>query len=237
MAGYNYTTYTAALAELMVTTISDPDFVAFEPSIIAYAEGRLYQELDLVSTVTRDTGLLTIGTRNFTLPSNNGRFVNVNGMNVITPSSQATPDNGKRNPLTVVSRDVLDMLWPSTVGATVPSLMAWITDQLFIVGPAPDATYTVEVIGTIRPDPLSSTNPTTFLSQYLPALFLAASMVSAAGFQKSYGQQSDDPGLAQSWETQYNKLFASANVEEMRRKWASGAWSSAQPTPIATPSR
>jgi hypothetical protein len=43
--------------------------------------------------------------------------------------------------------------------------------------------------------------------------------------------------MAQSWEGQYEKLFPSANVEEFRKKYQSGAWGSQQPTVIATPSR
>jgi len=232
---YTYTTYTAALAELMVTTTTDADFIAIEPSIIDYAEQRLYRELDLLATVTRDSAPLAANNRNFTFPTNNGRFVVANGINVITPSSQTVPDNGARHPLTATSRDALDLLWPSATGATVPTLFAPITDQTIIVGPWPDAGYTVEVIGFIRPAPLSATNTSTFLTLYLPDLFLAASMIFASGFQKNFGAQSDDPQMAQSWEGQYNKLFASANVEENRRKWAAGGWSSQQPTPLATP--
>lgn len=234
---YTYATYSAALAELMVTDVADANFVAILPSIIDYAEQRIYRELDLLSTVTRDTGLLTIGTRTFTLPSNLGRFVVTNGINVITPSTTTVPDNGTRNPMAPVSRDVLDAFWPSTTGAAVPSQYAMITDQQIIVGPAPLAAYTVEVIGTIRPNPLSVSNMTTYLTLYLPDLFLLASMIFAAGFQKNWGAQADDPKMAVAYESQYQTAKTSANVEEQRKRYAAGAWGSLSPTPIATPNR
>lgn len=233
----NYATYVASLSNLMVIEPTNANFVQILPEIIDYAEQRIYRELDLLNTVVRDTGAVSVGSRNFTLPTALGRFVVVNGINAITPSAQTNPDAGTRNPLIPVSRDVLDLVWPSTTGAALPVDFAMITDQTIIVGPAPDAAYTLEVIGTIRPTPLSASNTTTYLSLYLPDLFLAASMIFASGYQQNFGSQADDPNMAQSWQGQYDKLFASANVEENRKKFASGAWGSLQPTPIATPGR
>jgi hypothetical protein len=92
-------------------------------------------------------------------------------------------------------------------------------------------------VGTTRPTPLSAANPVTFLSANLPDLLLAASMVFMAGYEKSFGAQSDDPQLAQSWETQYGKLFASANTEEARKRFAGSAWSSQPQSAEAQPAR
>jgi hypothetical protein len=232
-----YAQWVAELANLCVIDATDADFVSNLPSCIDYSEQRLYRELDLLSTVTRDTGLLTVGTRTFTLPQNNGRFVVVNGINAITPAATTNPDLGTRNQLVPVSRDFLDVAWPSTSGAGVPSQFAMITDQIVIVGPSPDAAYTAEVIGTIRPTPLSASNPTTYLTLYLPDLFVAASMIFMSGYMRNWGAQADDPRMAVSWEAQYEKLFSSANVEEQRKRFASGAWGSLSPNPIATSNR
>lgn len=233
-----YAQWVAEIANLTAIDPSDADFVANLPSCIDYAEQRLYRELDLLNTVVRDSSAtLTVGTRTFNLPQSLGRFVVTNGINVITPSSQTSPDNGTRNPMVPASRDMLDVVWPSTTGAALPVEYAMITDQQIIVGPAPDATYTVEVVGTIRPTPLSSSNTTTYLTQYLPDLFTTASMIWMSAYMKNFGAQADNPQMAQSWETQYGKLFLSANVEEQRKRYASGAWGSLQPTTIATPTR
>jgi len=106
-----------------------------------------------------------------------------------------------------------------------------VTDQLFMVGPAPDSSYAAEVVGTIRPTPLSATNTATFLTSYLSDLFLAAAMCSAAGYMRSYGSQADDPKLAVSWEAQYAQRLMSAKGEELRRKFASGDWTSESTLP------
>lgn len=234
---YDYSSYSAALAELMVTTALDPDFVAIEPSIITYAEQRIYRELDLLSTIVRDSsGALTANSRNFTLPSGQGRFVTMQGLNIFTPVNTQTT----RNQAVPTTRDYLDVAWPSETSSTTPSVpvsFAMITDQQIIVGPPPDAAYTVEVIGTIRPAPLSATNTTTFLTLYLPDVFLACSMVFASGYQKNFGSQADDPKMSESWESQYQSLKGSALIEQLRDKWQSVAWSSMSPSPIATPPR
>jgi hypothetical protein len=234
----NYTDLVNTITNLTVISSTDPNFIQIFPQAISYAEDRLYRELDLLSTVTRVTGTLTAGSRNFTLPQTSGYILVTNGFNVITPATQTNPEEGTRVPLTPTSRDYLDNVWPSSTGSTTPTEYAMITDQTIVLGPWPDANYTIEVIGVVQPAPLSATNPTTFLSLYLPDLLTAAVMIFMVGYQRDWGAQTDDPTQAQSWEAQYGKLFASANVFEVRKKYESGGWGSLQPTtPVTTPSR
>lgn len=234
---YTYTTYKAALAAELVVDVADPDFLAILPTIIQDAEQRIYRELDLLSTVVRQTGATTLGDRDFTLPTGSGRFVVTNGINVITPAGESNPDAGTRTPLLPVSRDYMDAVWASASVTGEPVCYAMITDQEIIVGPPPDATYTLEVIGTIRPAALSEANATTYLTDYLPDLFFSASMVAGAAWQKNWGASADDPKMAVSWEAHYQTELASANTEEQRKRYASRAWGSLSPTPIASPNR
>lgn len=233
----NYSTYVAQLANLMATDSTTPEFQTMLPGCIDYAEQRIYREIDLLSTVVRDTtSVLTPGDRNFTLPTTaNGPFVTVQGINIVTPAG-STVDNGKRNALSAVARDYLDMVWNSSAGAGVPINFAMIDQNNIIVGPWPAAAYSVEVIGTITPNPLSATNTTTFLTLYLPDLFMAASLVFASGYMRDFGAQSDNPAQAASWEAQYQTLFKSANMLELRKKWAGPGWTPLSSIPI-TPVR
>lgn len=235
---YTFASWVTALANEIVVDETDPNFVGILSSCIDYGEQRLYRELDLLNTVTRESAPLIAGNRNFTLPQNNGRFVVTNGFNLITPSTTTNPDLGTRTQLTPASRDFLDSVGGSPSYTGLPVNYAPITDQQFIVGPAwPDQAYTVEVVGTIRPTPLSASNTTTFLTNYLPDLWFAATMIFMTGWQQNFGAQADNSGQAMSWENQYKELFASANLEEQRKRYASGAWGSLSPTPAATPSR
>lgn len=234
----NYSSYVASLINLAPTVASDINFATDLPNIIDDSEQRLYRELDLLNTVVRDSSsTLTAGNRNFNLPSSIGTFIVTESFNVITPSGTTNPDNGTRNPLVPVSIEVINFLYPSSTGSGVPQYMAPISQSSWIVGPWPDAGYTIEVRGTIRPAPLSSSNTTTLLSVYFPDLLIAASMVRVAAFMKNYGAAADDPKMAQSWEAHYAALKASAETEEARKKFSSAAWSSKSPAPLATPPR
>lgn len=233
---YTYSTLKTALAAELVVVETDPDFVAIFPTIIDQAEQRCYRDLDLLSTVIRDAATVTPNSRNFTLPQNLGRFVVTNGINIFTPAASTTT----RNQVIPASRDYIDAVWPSETAAsatTIPTNYAMITDQTVIFGPPPGASFTAEVIGTIRPMPLSASNTTTYLTLYLSDMFFNASMVAGSAWQKNFGAQADDPKTAMAWETAYQTAKASANVEEQRKRYAGGAWGSLSPTPIATLNR
>lgn len=231
---YNYTGFVTALSELMVVPTTDPDFQAILPNIIDDGEQRTYRDLDLLNTIVRDqSGFLTANSRNFTFPQH---FIVSESINVFFPFGTFT----NRRQLVPVTREYMDFVWPNEAAPSSPSIpqyYAMITDQTIIVGGAPDAAYSMEVVGTIRPVPLSATNTTTYLSLYLPDLFLAACMIFAAGYQQNFSSMSDNPAQSMSWESHYNSLLQSANVEENRKKYASQAWTPKQPAPLATPSR
>lgn len=222
-----YTTYVASLINLAPTVASDTNFATDLPNIIDDAEQRLYRELDLENTVVRDTsGSLTAGTSVLNLPSSLGTFVVVQQI-IVNGTASLSP----------LTKEALGFLYPSSTGSSIPTYMAPVSQSSFIVGPWPNQSYSVAVTGTIRPAPLSSSNVTTLLSVYFPDLLIAASMVRVAGYMKNYGAAVDDPQQGVSWETHYQKLFASAATEEARKKFTSAAWSDKQPTPLATPPR
>lgn len=234
-----YSTFVPSIANLLVVPTSDPGFNLALPNIIDDAEQRLYRELDLLSTIVKDSsGALTAGSRNFTLPTTGGNsFVVVENINIITPVGTTNPDLGTRNPCTPASKELLDALYPNVTGSSVPSRFAMITQTTIIFGPWPNAAYQVEVVGTQRPAPMSASNQTTFLSANLPDCLLAAGMVFGCAYQKNFSEMGDQPQSAVSWETHLKSLLASANIEEMRKKFVAEGWSSKQPDPLATPPR
>lgn len=223
MTALTYTTYVTALATEMVVPTTDTNFQTILPTIITNAELRLQRDLDLVDSTVRDSSAtFALSTRNFTLPSTNGTFIVIEQMNVITPAGTTNPELGTRNPLVPVSIDVLDALWPSSSGSTMPLYMSMMDQDLAIVGPFPDQAYTVEVVGTQRFNSLSTAVATTPLSVFFPDLFLAASMVEAAAFQRNFGAMADDPKMAVSWEAHYQTILKSAQTEESKKKFLTG---------------
>jgi hypothetical protein len=236
MPGLTYATYKTALATLSVVPETDANWLSILPDAIEYAELRIYRDLDLLSTVSTNASFST-ATNASKVALTQGTFVTLQNVNVITPAGTTNPDLGTRVPLLPVSKEYIQYAWPSATNAAVPQYFAMIDERTFSLGPWPDAAYTLEIIGTVRPATLSVSNTETFISQYLPDIFLMASMIFISGYQRNFGRQSDDPQMAQSYESQYQALLKGATVEEYRKKYAASGWTSTSPSPVATPGR
>jgi hypothetical protein len=213
--------------------------------MIDYATLRINRDLDLLITSASLSGAgykLTAGNRNLSFSQNlpdGSYFVVSEQINLITPAGQTDPDAGTRTPLLPATKEFLDAVFGSSIvdNRAQPKYFAPFNDTLFLVGPVPDEEYYVEVVGTVRPAPLSEGVPVTFISQYLPDLLIMASMIYISAYQRNFGRQSDDPQMAQSYESQYGMLLKSAMVEEARKKYEGAAWSSQAPAPVASPTR
>lgn len=214
---YTYAQWLTTVANLLVVDETDADFLQYAPTAIDYAEQRMYREADLLGTFTSsDAGAATIGNRNFTLPAT---VIVANGINVVTPAGTA-PDSGVRTPLTQQSRDYMDAVWGSNSTGLrgQPRDFAMATNLAIILGPWPDAAYHLEIKNTFRPTALSASNTTTLLTTYMPAAWLACTMISWMGFQRDFGAQSDGSQDSSSWEKQYMAQMAPAIIEAFRQK-------------------
>ena len=236
VTGYTFNTYVDALSKLLVVDSADVNFQALLPSIIDYAELRLCQDIDFLSTVSAQTGFsLVPNTRTLVFPLQT--FITLQNVNILTPVGIADPTFATRNPCIQVTKEFLNFEWPSVAGAGLPKKSALINQNTLAFGPWPDAAYSVELVGTIRPASLSASNATTFISTYLPSHFMMASMVYGSGYQRNFGAQSGDPAMAVSYESQYQALLKPAQVEEARKKFASSGWTSMSPAAAASPTR
>lgn len=195
---------------------TDPEFNNFLPEIIDYAEQRIYRELDFLATRTTDVSQATVsGSRNLPIPS---QLVVIEALALLL---------GPANRVALVSTtlDALDAMWPNVNLTQTPQFGVThyaVYDQQGAasqvrIAPTPDNAYVAEFRGTFRPAPMSSSNQNSFLGTYLPDLFFTASMIHASDYMRNFGT-GDTPGMAQEWESQYNKLKTGAAVEELRKK-------------------
>jgi hypothetical protein len=250
MAGLTYNDYVTQMCELAVvpsTTVAgvvqstDDNFNTILPSAIDYAELRIQRDLDLFHSVKSSTSYTTASSsRTVSLTEND--FVTIQNINVITPAGTSNPASGTVVPLAPVSKEYIQQLYPSAASAGVPLYFAMLNDHTVFIGPWPNTAYTLEIIGTSREKSLGPTDTTTtatsnWMSMYVPDMLLMASMIYVSGYQRNFGRQSDDPQMAQSYESQYQALLKSAMVEEFRKKFQSSGWTSYSPSPIATPTR
>ena len=218
----DYTSYTLRLATFITSNPDNIDYAPLIPATIDYAEQRIYRELNLLGTRVANSSLsCTANNRLFTIPvPATGPYITVTSLNIITPVGQTAAGTGIRNRVASLPMSLVDFIGTTNTSpsaTTVPAAF-YMRDQTTVVfAPSPGATFNVEVIGTIRPNPLSYTNTTTFLTTYLPDVFVAASMIyfSKAVADKNCGiQQSPDY-----WEKEYQALASSANSEETRKRY------------------
>ena len=232
------TSYIQQIATMAVVESTDPAFQIILPQMITYAENRMYRDLDFLFTSIATTAYgLTAGNRNIVVPT--GTFVVPEQINLITPAGTTDPELGTRVPLLPTTKEFLDAVCGSGVPANRAQPIYWVPfdDYHFLVGPYPDANYSCELIGTYRPDSLSISNKTTFISLYLPDVFIMASMIYISAYQRNFGRANDDPQMAITYEGQYQATLKGALIEEARKKFTSSGWASQSPSPIATPSR
>jgi len=240
-----YTSYINQIATMAVIPVTDPNFTAIIPSMIDYAELRIQRDLDLFAGQTTNSAYtLTAGTATVNLQDND--FITIQSVSL----SSTTP----HTPLLPTTKEYLQYVYPIGSTSAAPQYFAMYTSNVVAtqgggasvnglptisirVGPIPDLAYTLTINGTLHMQPLSSTNSTTFISTYLPDLFIMASMIYVSAFQRNFGRQSDDPAMAQSYESQYQALLKGATIEEYRKKFQGSGWTSMSPSPIASPSR
>jgi hypothetical protein len=237
---YTYSSFQSALALNMAipnANVSSPNFVAILPTIIDYAEQRCYRELDLLNATLTLTSAMTPLTRLQSIapvpPSTSLPLLVLENVNIVL-------DTGERYQLYPTSREWIDSIYGGPQSAAEPMFYGMVDDQDIVLGPWPDQAYGCEFIGKFRPVPLYNAAPkdgtqTTYLTSVLPDLFLACAMISAAGYQKNFGAQADDPKMAMSWETQYQMLLPSAKAEEMRKKQHGWMALTSQQAPPPTP--
>ena len=238
MVGLTYATYVEQIATMAVVQTTDPNYLAIIPSMIDYAELRMQRDLDFLSTqISNSSFAFTSNNNTLTIPTSS--FVSLQTFEVIDGLGNSTP-------LLPIGKEYIQNVYGSNSTASLPKYFAVYggdsattgkTSQNIIVGPIPDVSYSVRLTGTVRSDPLSAANTTTFISVYLPDLFIMASMIYISAYQRNFGRQSDDPQMAQSYESQYQALKASALVEENRKKFEAAAWTAYSPSPVASPTR
>ena len=148
---------------------------------------------------------------------------------VSAPSTTATITFSSAHGLTTGNTVYLNNFAPSTYNGPYTCT---VTGTTTITITLPSALGNPTSIGTA-----TNGNNSTFISTYLPDVFIAASMIYVGGYQRNFSTTGADPQMPINWEQQYQALLKGAMVEEYRKKFQSAAWGSQSPSPIATPPR
>ena len=188
MAGF---TYDNLVTDIRNYTEVDSNVLtaAIVNRIIEDAEFRILRDVPLDAYKKQSTGNLVTGQNTINVPA---KTLFVKGVQVYDSTSAST---GANRWLEKKDESYLQEYVPSTETSSrgQPKYYAMfggatgVTDttsgRLFLA-PAPDATYTFKIHYEAIPDGLSSSNTTTYVSQYFPNGLLYACLVEAYGFLK-----------------------------------------------------
>ena len=188
MAGFTYATLTTAISDytevdtnVLTSTITD--------QFIENAELRILRDAPIDAYKKQSVGNLVTGQNTINVPA---KTLFVKGVQVYDSTSAST---GANTWLEKKDESYLQEYQPSTESASraKPKYYAMfggatgITDttsgRLFLA-PAPDNTYVFKIHYEAIPDGLSSSNTTTYVSQYFPNGLLYACLVEAYGYLK-----------------------------------------------------
>ena len=247
-----YNDYANQVANMAVVTVSEVSGVvvgddAWEtlvPQMLNYAELRIQRDLDLLPSQTANDYALTEGNNILTIPTED--FVTLQTLSVQSDDTNLVP-------LLPVTKEYIQNVYGDSSYTSTPQFFAMLggdsatgglTSNRIIVGPYPDEAYPVSVTGTIRLPSLykfantdDASTETTFISTWLPDLLIQASLIYISQYQRNFGAAANDPQMGPTYELQYQNLLKGALVEEARKKFQAGAWSSMSPAFVATVGR
>lgn len=179
----------------------DPLIAAIIPDWITLCELRINRELRLRAMEERATA--SVSSPFVALPSG---FLAMRNLQLNTSPVTA---------LDIVSPELIDRIAAGSATGR-PRLYAVVNDEIQFA-PAPDATYTAEMVYWKKLDPLSATTPTNWLLANAPDVYLFGALVEAAAYL------GDDAHLG-AWDTRYQSAVARLQAAD-----DAGTWSGATP--------
>lgn len=178
------------------------------PGFIENGEARCYREVDLEALRKYATASINAGSALLVKPTDIyiPRF-----LTIIDASNQRTP---------VLPKDVsfINEFWPDRTVQGLPQFYSNWDSGNFLLAPTPGASYVAELGYTHRPDPISSTNTTTWLSTHAPEYLLYGCLVEASVFLKQVGQDAQGNVTYPGYEDRFQKAKASLMAEEKRKR-------------------
>jgi hypothetical protein len=201
------------------TPVYDALFLIQFPLAVSTAETRIYHEIPFIASYVEDSSTSTAaGSRDIDFSAT--------ALPLVTPEVLRLVVNNVLIPYDRVSIDFIDRVWPNQFSVMTPSL-TWQGGRYWalrdavsvIIAPTPDGAYSVKLGGLFGAQPMSVTNPSTYLSRQYPELLQAAICVFLAGaLNRNYGAAADEAPQALSWETLFQKHLSAAKAEETRRR-------------------
>ena len=204
----NYTELTQAIKDYTENT--EATFVSLIPTFVQQAEQRIFRTVTIPEVRSNSTGTLNQGAQYLQRPDD---FLAVFSLAVVDPVTAVYTY--------LLEKDVNFMREAYPVAATqgVPKYYGQFdgdaitaaTDGHFIIGPTPNATYTVELHYYFEPKSIVTTS-TSWLGENADTVLLYGSLVEAYTFMKG------DPDVMQSYRERYESALQQLSVIDAASK-------------------
>ena len=186
---WTFPTLKTAIQDYLET--SDSTFVSSLPTIITQAEDRILKSVQLPDFRVNKTGTMTSGNPYLQTPSD---FLAAYSMAV---------DNSGYEYLLFKDVNFVRALYPDEAATGVPKYYALFDDASFIVGPTPNANFTVELHYFYKPESITTAaSGTSWLGTNAESTLLYGCLVEAYTFLKG------DPDLMQLYMGRYDDALA-----------------------------
>ena len=138
--------YVNQMATMAVVDPTDTAFVEILPSMITYAENRIYRDLDFLFTSASNSNYSVLnGARKISIPPGanfgvsggygGGVLVVAEQINLLTPAGTTDPEGAIRIPLLPTTKEFLDAVYGSAALTGQPKYFCPFDDYTFLVGP------------------------------------------------------------------------------------------------------
>ena len=163
--GTNIRNYTEVNANVFTNAVIN--------TFITMAENRILRDIDLDVFKKESTGTMTSGNTFLSAPSD-----------ILTHRYMMITNSGDQIFLDFRDTSFMKEYWADGSETGVPKYYSVWDQNTFYVAPTPNSNYSVELGYIYRPAQLSSTNPTTWISNNAPEALLYACLIQAYSYTK-----------------------------------------------------
>jgi hypothetical protein len=170
-------------------------------TFILMAENRILRDIDLDVFKLEVSGNMTSGNKFLTAPSN-----------ILTHRYLMMTKDGEQIFLEFRDTSFMKEYWPDGSATGTPRFYSVWDQDTFYIAPTPNQNYTVELGYIRKPEQLSATNPTTWVSLNAPEALLYACLIQAYSYTKGPGD------LLAYYENSYTQAIQGLGVEQQGRR-------------------
>jgi hypothetical protein len=192
----------------LVTNIrnyTEVDANVFTPAVIntfiTFAENRILRDIDLDVFKLEATANMTSGNKFLTAPSD-----------ILTHRYLMVTSGTDQIFLDFRDTSFMKEYWPNGATTGVPKYYSVWDQNTFYIAPTPSASFAVEMGYIYRPEQLSSTNNTTWISTNAPEALFYACLIQAYSYTKG------PPDMMATFDASYKQALQGLGIEQQGRR-------------------